>query len=438
MAGASNSGAPTSRILRASAAPAPRRSSLPSSGVLRIQHELHTFLRDPVPFIYVHADESDITRLTALIVGPLETPYAGGFFRFDIRIVPEYPMNPPRVVLQTTDGGRVRFNPNLYSDGKVCLSILGTWAGPAWSSAESLSSVLLSIQSLMCPEPYHNEPGYETRGDPVVKAAYNDYIRYETLRVAVIASLKHTPHTKYFPDVLDRLFLVWYDMYKNTAVDLHERCSGKDYKDQFSSRRGKYDTAAILKGLEDLKKSTMKAMDNIHKPPSAIGDHVSGNSISAMSEVDRTSLAYAIDRLQDEHQSLNGNPITSGSASPRDKNDPFLWDATIMGPENSPWEGGLFSLEMRFSYQHPYRPPFVRFTSKMYHPNITSDGIPALDLIQTRWKSKTKVATILHELHKMLATPSPTYPVNLDVAHVYRVNRREYERKVRRIAQDGC
>ena len=62
--------------------------------------------------------------------------------------------------LMTTGGGKVRFNPNLYRDGKVCLSILGTWAGPGWSPAQSLSSVLLSIQSLMNARPYHNEPGH--------------------------------------------------------------------------------------------------------------------------------------------------------------------------------------------------------------------------------------------------------------------------------------
>ena len=57
----------------------------------------------------------------------------------------------------TTGGGAVRFNPNLYRNGKVCLSILGTWSGPGWSPVQSISSVLLSIQSLMNTKPYHNE-----------------------------------------------------------------------------------------------------------------------------------------------------------------------------------------------------------------------------------------------------------------------------------------
>lgn len=387
-------------------------------------------MREPVPFIYVNADDSDITKITALVIGPLETPYAGGLFRFDIRVGSEYPMYPPNVTLQTTDGGRVRFNPNLYADGKVCLSILGTWTGPAWSSAESLSSVLLSIQSLMCPEPYHNEPGFESRGDAKTKAAYNDYIRYETLRVSVLNTLNHTAHAKHFPDVCDRLFLLWHQMYVNTVAEMSSRLEGKSYKDAFSVRRGTYDFRTLKDSLKTVKKKIMDAMDNINIPQR--------DPATPLSETAKASLSYASDRLQDEYRLLLLDPHPGGSASPRDRENPFVWDATILGPENTPWEGGMFSLELRFSCQHPYRPPFAKFISKMYHPNITTDGIPALDIIQTRWNANTKVGSILDELQKLLATPSNVYPVNIDVAQMHRVNIREYERQVRRLAQDGC
>lgn len=432
MAGASGSGAPPHlRRVPVSTVSA----QMPNSGVLRIQHELHNLLRDPVPFIYVHADEADITKISALIIGPLETPYAAGFFRFDVRVGSEYPMNPPRVMLQTTDGGRVRFNPNLYADGKVCLSILGTWAGPSWSSAESLSSVLLSIQSLMCPQPYHNEPGYEKKGDAATKTAYNDYIRYETLRVSVLGTLRHTAHAHHFPDVLERLFVLWYDMYLDMATDLHSRVQGTPFKDVFSSRRGTYDISVVIDSLKDMKKTIMDRLENIELPSGPPDPAAPG---SPMSENDRTSLTYAADRLQDEYRMLTRHPPPGGSASPRDHENPFVWDATILGPENSPWEGGLFALELRFSCQHPYRPPFARFTSKMFHPNITTDGIPALDLIQTRWSSNTRVATILDKLQRFLSEPNFVYPVRQDAAHLHRTNRREYERQVRRLAQDGC
>jgi ubiquitin-protein ligase len=60
-----------------------------------------------------------------MITGPFDTPYEGGFFYFVIRCPPDYPIRPPRVKLMTTGQGQVRFNPNLYKNGKVCLSILG-------------------------------------------------------------------------------------------------------------------------------------------------------------------------------------------------------------------------------------------------------------------------------------------------------------------------
>ena len=88
----------------------------------------------------------------------------------------DYPTTAPEVKARTTNGGRCRFNPNIYSCGKVCLSILGTWrSAPSeeWSSAQGLESILLSIQSLMAPNPFENEPGYDRSDD---KQGMSDYI----------------------------------------------------------------------------------------------------------------------------------------------------------------------------------------------------------------------------------------------------------------------
>lgn len=68
-------------------------------------------------------------QVRACITGPQDTPYAYGMFFFDILFPQDYPNIPPLMLLETTGGGRVRFNPNLYADGKVCLSLLGTWHG---------------------------------------------------------------------------------------------------------------------------------------------------------------------------------------------------------------------------------------------------------------------------------------------------------------------
>jgi ubiquitin-protein ligase len=102
--------------------------------------------------IFVRCDEERIDVLKALIVGPDDTPYSGGLFVFDIFFPSDYPNVPPLVNLETTGNGTVRFNPNLYACGKVCLSLLGTWHGGGdraakWNASHSnLQQVLVSIQ----------------------------------------------------------------------------------------------------------------------------------------------------------------------------------------------------------------------------------------------------------------------------------------------------
>ena len=114
---------------------------------------------NPSSSVFVRAEEASTSLWRALITGPEGTPYAGGAFVFDIYFPPAYPQVPPKVNLCTTGGGSVRFNPNLYNCGKVCLSLLGTWhggKGEGWDPAvSSVLQVLISIQSLiLVPQPY--------------------------------------------------------------------------------------------------------------------------------------------------------------------------------------------------------------------------------------------------------------------------------------------
>jgi ubiquitin-activating enzyme E1 len=93
--------------------------------------------------------------MEVLITGPSGTPYAYGTFIYKVTIPSNYPISPPKVILSTTGGGSVRFNPNLYSWGKVCLSLLGTWLGSGgenWTPTSNLMQVFLSIQSIVMNE----------------------------------------------------------------------------------------------------------------------------------------------------------------------------------------------------------------------------------------------------------------------------------------------
>nr|XP_054933105.1 ubiquitin-conjugating enzyme E2 Z-like [Dermacentor andersoni] len=147
------------------------------------------YISQPPPGLYISPEEADITKVHALVVGPSGMPYEGGFFQFFMKFPPQYLMSPPRVRIVTTDAGRVRFNANLYANGKVSLSILGTWQGPPWSPAQGIESVLVSIQSLMNEKPYYNVPGLPKAPSDVVQH-YNNCIQHETIRVAVCGQVE--------------------------------------------------------------------------------------------------------------------------------------------------------------------------------------------------------------------------------------------------------
>jgi ubiquitin-conjugating enzyme E2 Z len=149
--------------------------------------------------IYLYINKKDIMTQYALIIGPNETPYFGGFFFFEIKFPENYPLSPPNINFLTIDK-TVRFNPNLYENGKVCLSILGTWQGPSWSPVMNIRLVLDSIRSLLGPYPIQNEPGHEnTKPTDVSSIEFNQYLIFHTYRLAIINVLKgEFKYSEYF------------------------------------------------------------------------------------------------------------------------------------------------------------------------------------------------------------------------------------------------
>jgi len=154
--------------------------------------------RDSSIFIRVHDSKMQFARFA--ITGPVGSPYSRGVYIFDIFFGSSYPNSPPQVLLITTGGGTVRFNPNLYADGKVCLSLLGTWSGGGtekWQSGKStFLQVVVSIQSLVMgvAQPFFNEPGYVGQEkNPEYKGqseAYNRSVQVNSVRWAMIEPLK--------------------------------------------------------------------------------------------------------------------------------------------------------------------------------------------------------------------------------------------------------
>ena len=218
----------------------------------RVRNDLKSLTKSPLDGIFAVQDETVATVVHAVVLGPADTPYEYGFFYFILDFPDDYPQNPPRVKLMTTGGGRVRFNPNLYANGKVCLSILGTWSGPGWVPIHTLSSVLLSIQTLMSEKPYHNEPGFEAP-NVLQSNQYNDVIRHETVRVAVCEMVEDTSQSQLLPPQLrvlvQSLFPSFYDSYEITCQG-HLHKDGQKMVDPFGDPRGTFEYAALLKRLE--------------------------------------------------------------------------------------------------------------------------------------------------------------------------------------------
>ena len=123
------------------------KSGMPSSSIIfRVAQELSSLSTSlPLDFssaIFLRTDDDRPTLMKVLITGPEETPYSGGCFVFDFFFPGKYPASPPQVNFRTTGNGSVRFNPNLYNCGKVCLSLLGTWEGAQGEQWNETSTVL--------------------------------------------------------------------------------------------------------------------------------------------------------------------------------------------------------------------------------------------------------------------------------------------------------
>jgi ubiquitin-conjugating enzyme E2 Z len=139
--------------------------------------------------IYYNVNERDIRKIKCMIIGTPDTPYEYGYYMFDIYIEDDYPFKPPSVKYQTRKTG-IRFNPNLYTCGKVCLSIINTWMGPQWTSCQSPRSIMISLQTLLHENPLHNEPGYENCYDTKNKN-YNEVIKHENYSFSIYEIIKN-------------------------------------------------------------------------------------------------------------------------------------------------------------------------------------------------------------------------------------------------------
>ena len=132
---------------------------------------------------FINWKDDNLTSFDAYIVGPEDSLYKHKFIKLKFDVPSNYPLIPPKVKFIQHSGDRI--HPNLYIDGKVCLSILGTWPGDPWSYSMTIEGVLITIRSLLDNNPYLHEP--KQSDNP----AFNRYVRYNTWRWLLLEYLDH-------------------------------------------------------------------------------------------------------------------------------------------------------------------------------------------------------------------------------------------------------
>jgi len=135
-------------------------------------------------------------------------------------------------------------------------------------------------------------------------------------------------------------------------------------------------------------------------------------------------------RIQKELQDLQKDPPTSCSAGPAGE-DLFHWQATIMGPQDSPYQGGVFFIAIHFPPDYPFKPPKVNFQTKVYHPNVNSQGSICLDILKEQWSPALTISKVLLSICSLLTDPNPDDPLVPEIAHIYKTDRQRYEETAR-------
>ncbi|XP_018493875.1 ubiquitin-conjugating enzyme E2-17 kDa isoform X1 [Galendromus occidentalis] len=142
------------------------------------------------------------------------------------------------------------------------------------------------------------------------------------------------------------------------------------------------------------------------------------------------NLKYLLHVRLQELLDLGRDPPAQCSAGPLGE-DLFHWQATIMGPPDSPYQGGVFFLTIHFPTDYPFKPPKVAFTTRIYHPNINSNGSICLDILRSQWSPALTVSKVLLSICSLLCDPNADDPLVPEIAKIYKSDRDRYNELAR-------
>ena len=131
-------------------------------------------------------------------------------------------------------------------------------------------------------------------------------------------------------------------------------------------------------------------------------------------------------RIQSELKEITKNPPANCSAGPEGE-DLYRWQATIMGPSGSPYEGGVFYLRIEFPRDYPFKPPKVVFLTRIYHCNINSGGGICLDILKDQWSPALTISKVLLSICSLMDDPNPDDPLVPDIADLLKSNKTDHD-----------
>eukprot|EP00929_Paragymnodinium_shiwhaense_P103567 TRINITY_DN6716_c0_g1_i1.p1 TRINITY_DN6716_c0_g1~~TRINITY_DN6716_c0_g1_i1.p1 ORF type:complete len:288 (-),score=96.05 TRINITY_DN6716_c0_g1_i1:180-971(-) len=142
----------------------------------------------------------------------------------------------------------------------------------------------------------------------------------------------------------------------------------------------------------------------------------------------------AAKRIQKEYEKMVKEAVPGIEAAPNSQ-DLFKWKASIAGPTGSPYEGGMFELDIKLPQKYPLEPPRVAFKTKIFHPNVSGSGEICLDLLQSQWSPALSLQKVMLSISSLLTDPNFADPLNGTAAALHKKSKKEYDLKCRDMTQ---
>lgn len=141
--------------------------------------------------------------------------------------------------------------------------------------------------------------------------------------------------------------------------------------------------------------------------------------------------SHVIERLKRELILMNKSAPENCSAGPVDDCNLFIWQATIFGAKDGPYEGGIFNLAIHFGNEYPFKPPKCQFLTSIYHPNVDERGAICLDILKENWSPALTVSKLLLSICSLMEDPNPDDPLRVDAADLFLDNKEAYLKKAK-------